>query len=91
MIRTAIITSVNRMVRGQAPYDQAKVDAAFDQIVSSSKKFTTLYPVMPSPLPRRAYHQKTNIVRHPRCGRTRLISKPRMPTGRRSCHWFAAA
>ena len=35
---------LNRMVRGQAPYDQAKVDAAFDQIVSSSKKFTTLYP-----------------------------------------------
>jgi cytochrome c556 len=69
MIRTAIITSVNRMVRGQAPYDQAKV--AFDQIVSSSKKFTTLYPVMPSPLPRRAY--------------------TRMPTWRRSCHWFAAA
>jgi cytochrome c556 len=52
MIRTAIIISVNRMVHGQAPYDQAKVDAAFDQIVSSSKKFTTLYPVMPSPLPR---------------------------------------
>jgi cytochrome c556 len=74
MIRTAISTSVNRMVRGQAPYDQAKVDAAFDQIVSSSKKFTTLYPVMPSPLPRRAHHLKTNIVRHPRCGRTRMIS-----------------
>jgi cytochrome c556 len=63
MIRTAIITSVNRMVRGQAPYDQAKVDAAFDQIVSSSKKFTTLYPVMPSPLPRRAYHQNADVAK----------------------------
>jgi cytochrome c556 len=35
---------LNRMVRGQAPYDQAKIDAAFDQLVSSAKRFTTLYP-----------------------------------------------
>jgi cytochrome c556 len=40
----AFYGDLNRMVRGQAPYDQAKVDAAFDQIISSSKKFTTLYP-----------------------------------------------
>ncbi|MFZ0070431.1 MAG: cytochrome c [Xanthobacteraceae bacterium] len=35
---------LNRMVRGQAPYDQAKVDAAFEQIVSSAKKIPTLFP-----------------------------------------------
>jgi cytochrome c556 len=35
---------INRMVRGQAPYDQAKVNAAFDQIITSAKTFTSLYP-----------------------------------------------
>ena len=35
---------INRMVRGQAPFDQAKVNAAFDQILASSKTFPTLYP-----------------------------------------------
>ena len=35
---------INRMVRGQAPFDQAKVNAAFDQIIASSKTFPTLYP-----------------------------------------------
>jgi cytochrome c556 len=35
---------INRMVRGQAPFDLAKVNAAFDQIIASSKTFPTLYP-----------------------------------------------
>jgi cytochrome c556 len=35
---------INRMVRGQAPYDQAKVNAAFDQILTSAKTITSLYP-----------------------------------------------
>jgi cytochrome c556 len=35
---------INRMVRGQAPYDQAKVNAAFDQIISSAKTLPTLFP-----------------------------------------------
>jgi cytochrome c556 len=35
---------LNRMVKGEAPYDQAKVDAAFSTIVSDAKKFTVLYP-----------------------------------------------
>jgi cytochrome c556 len=35
---------LNRMVRGQAPYDQAKVDAAFDQLISSTKQIPTLFP-----------------------------------------------
>ncbi len=35
---------INRMVRGQAPYDQTKVNAAFDQIITSAKTFTSLYP-----------------------------------------------
>jgi cytochrome c556 len=40
---------INRMVRGQAPFDQAKVNAAFDQIIASSKTFPTLYPVNAKP------------------------------------------
>jgi cytochrome c556 len=40
----AFYGDLNRMVRGQAPYDQAKVDAAFNQLVTSAKTFTTLYP-----------------------------------------------
>jgi cytochrome c556 len=35
---------INRMVRGQAPFDLAKVNAAFDQIIASSKTLPTLYP-----------------------------------------------
>jgi cytochrome c556 len=35
---------ITRMVRGQAPYDQAKVNAAFDQIVLSAKTFPSLFP-----------------------------------------------
>jgi cytochrome c556 len=35
---------ITRMVRGQAPYDQAKVNAAFDQIVWSAKTFPSLFP-----------------------------------------------
>ena len=35
---------INRMVRGQASYDQAKVNAAFDQIILSAKTLPTLYP-----------------------------------------------
>ncbi len=35
---------LNRMVRGQAPYDQAKVDAAFEQIITSAKTLPTLFP-----------------------------------------------
>jgi cytochrome c556 len=35
---------ITRMVRGQAPYDQAKVNAAFHQIVLSAKTFPSLFP-----------------------------------------------
>ena len=35
---------ITRMVRGQAPYDQAKVNAAFDQMVLSAKTFPSLFP-----------------------------------------------
>jgi cytochrome c556 len=40
----AFYGDLNRMVRGQAPYDQAKVDAAFAQLLTSAKTFTSLYP-----------------------------------------------
>jgi len=35
---------LNKMSKGQAPYDQAKVNAAFEEIVSSAKKFPALFP-----------------------------------------------
>jgi cytochrome c556 len=35
---------ITRMVRGQGPYDQAKVNAAFDQMVLSAKTFPSLFP-----------------------------------------------
>src|SRR4029453_16138557 len=36
--------TLNRMVRGQAPYDQAKVDAAFTHFVDQAPKIPTLFP-----------------------------------------------
>jgi cytochrome c556 len=39
-----VYVDLNRMVRGQAPYDQAKVNAVFDKIETLAPKFPTLYP-----------------------------------------------
>lgn len=36
--------TLNRMVRGQMPYDQAKVDAAFAHFIEASKKIPALFP-----------------------------------------------
>src|SRR5437763_10995604 len=35
---------LNRMVRGQMPYDQAKVDAAFANFVEAAPKIAPLFP-----------------------------------------------
>lgn len=35
---------LNRMVRGQMPYDQAKVDAAFVSLAEVAEKIPTLFP-----------------------------------------------
>jgi cytochrome c556 len=43
---------LNRMVRGQEPYDKAKVDAAFAQLAATSPKLKSLYPdTAKSPVP----------------------------------------
>ena len=39
-----IYGALNRMQRGQEPYDQAKVDAAFVQFAASLQKLPTLFP-----------------------------------------------
>jgi cytochrome c556 len=39
-----VYVDLNRMVRGQAPYDQAKVNAVFDKIETLAPKFPSLYP-----------------------------------------------
>jgi cytochrome c556 len=36
--------TLNRIVRGQAPYDQAKVDAAFANFIETAPKIPTLFP-----------------------------------------------
>ncbi|MGE3145805.1 MAG: cytochrome c [Pseudorhodoplanes sp.] len=39
-----IYRSLNRMQRGQEPYNQAQVDAALTQIVASTQKLPNLFP-----------------------------------------------
>lgn len=39
-----IYGALNRMQRGQEPYDQAKVDAAIVQFVASTQKLPSLFP-----------------------------------------------
>jgi cytochrome c556 len=43
------IAAVNKMAKGEEPYDQAKVDAAFAQWTETAQKLPSLFPEPPKP------------------------------------------
>jgi cytochrome c556 len=52
---------LNRMARGQIPYDQAKVDAAYAKLIENAPKIATAFPPgsCGSPMPKSKYYAAT--------------------------------
>jgi cytochrome c556 len=52
---------VGRTVRGQLPYDQAKIDAAFASVAGSLPKFATLFPADSKPTTKADYDASPKV------------------------------